>query len=97
MPIILTRLHLFDNTAVSLLPSFPGTPASRTCSCCVNKKTIEAAHAFHTMRSPTEEDRDACAVLAQALVDGSDEAEEALEVGAVVIPSRQQSDYSTHP
>ena len=49
------------------------------------------------MRSPTEEDRDACAVLAQALVDGSDEAEEALEVGAVVIPSRQQSDYSTHP
>lgn len=49
---------------------------------------MEAAHAFHTMRPPTEKDRAACAVLAQALVDGSDEAKEALEVGTVTPLSR---------
>lgn len=42
---------------------------------------METSHAFHTARSPTEEDRGACAVLAQALADGSDEAEGVLEVG----------------
>jgi len=41
---------------------------------------LEAAHAFHTTRSPSEEDKEACAVLAQALADDSDEAKEALEV-----------------
>lgn len=41
---------------------------------------MQAAHNFQTTRSPTAKDREACAVLAQALVDGSEEAEEALEV-----------------
>ncbi|CAM9773989.1 unnamed protein product, partial [Ectocarpus sp. 6 AP-2014] len=42
-------------------------------------EAVEAAHAFHTTRSPTEEDKGACAVLAKALADGSNDAEEALE------------------
>lgn len=48
-------------------------------------QALEAAHAFHTTRSPSEEDNGACAVLAQALADGSDEAEEALEVRGRVV------------
>lgn len=48
-------------------------------------QALEAAHAFHTTRSPSEEDKGACAVLAQALADGSDKAEEALEVRRGVV------------
>lgn len=35
---------------------------------------------FHTERELNEEDKEACAVIAEALMHGSDEAEEALEV-----------------
>lgn len=54
------------------------------------QQAVEAAHAFHTTRSPTEEDKGACAVLAKALADGSNDAEEALEVRDLfVVPYRQ--------
>lgn len=52
--------------------------------CMLHEKTLETSHAFHTLRSPTEEDKGACAVLAQALADGSEEAEGVLEVWVIM-------------
>lgn len=50
-------------------------------------QALEASRAYHETRSPTDEDKGACAELAQGLADASDEAEEALEVGSVVMSS----------
>lgn len=69
------RVTLLDHAvALCLLVDIISPPAKHA------KQAVEAAHAFHTTRSPTEEDKGACAVLAKALADGSDDAEEALEV-----------------
>lgn len=57
---------------------------SSTIHCVFHAKQLETSNAFHTTRSPTEEDKGACAVLAQAIADGSDEAEGVLEVSIIL-------------
>lgn len=47
---------------------------------CALVKALEATQAFHTKRLLTKGDKEACAVLAEALASASDEALKALEV-----------------
>lgn len=60
-------------------------------------QAIESANNFHTKRELSEADKNACGVLVEALVAGSDEAEEALEVQVKEVDEYSQAPPAAKP